>query len=95
MRPGKVFSLQLALAVVLCGAAFAGSKEDAARDLTKSLQQMNLWAEDPVKVVATVVWRHGAAQTIDNVTMPRPKQDLHFTYELPWAGGFAWRGGLQ
>ena len=59
---------------------FAGSKEDAARDLlAKSFQQTNLWTD-------------GAVQLIAKVRMPRQKgEDLNLTYEISWAGPDKWR----
>ena len=92
MRTAKLFSFQLALLVLLSTGVFGGSKEDAARDLlAKSFQQTNLWTDGPVKLVANVVWRHGPAKTVDNITMPRPKNDLNLTYEIFWAGPDKWR----
>jgi TonB family protein len=93
VRTAKLFSFQLALLVLLGAGAFGGSKEDDTRDLlTKSFQQTNLWTDGTVKLVAKVVWRHGAVRTVDNVMMPRPKhQDLNLTYEISWAGPDKWR----
>lgn len=92
MRAAKPFSLLFALLVLLNGGAFGGSKEDAARELLmKSLQQTDLWTDGPVKLVAKMVWRRGRVKTVDNVMMPRPKDDLNFTYEISWAGPDKWR----
>ncbi len=79
-RGVKLFSLQLALLVLLSAAAFGETKEDADRALlAKSLQQANLWADGPVKLVA-------------KVRVQRPeKQDLNLIYEISWERQDKWR----
>lgn len=72
--------LLLALIALLVSSAFAGTKDDDARQLLqRSFLQSDIWTQGPLQLAV-------------NVRLPRPKKPaVELTYTISWAGPDKWR----